>query len=241
LNAEEKKDKKLSDIVIKEFKIKDTLQEVIRKLNELVKDNNVEINLKEPKVHDATVAVPPEDEVDPFAEEPEDEIEKVESQEERKFTFEFINMPLPEVLKYICISSNMKFQIKDRKILISEPRMINHPPPLRFYPLTKQLAQSPKEFFEKLGLKINPKDYEVLPEYDLLMVQSEITFHRLIEETLATTLEHHFMMRKAEQLIESKKFSMAETLLNLIEKEIPKNKNLSLLKQKLIKGKALQK
>lgn len=89
-----------------------------------------------------------EAEDDPFAEPdalsdaPE---EVVSSGTDKKFNFDFENMPIGEIIRYICIAAGLKYKVDDHAVIIADHRVRIDEMVTRFYPVNSQVFSAIKD------------------------------------------------------------------------------------------------
>ncbi|MCH2205117.1 MAG: hypothetical protein MK132_04500 [Lentisphaerales bacterium] len=89
------------------------------------------------------------EEDDPFAD-PEDDIAEAAPMNavgntDKKFNFDFENMPINEIIRYICLAAGLKFKVDDHAVIIADPRVQIDEMVIRFYPVNSQVFAAIKD------------------------------------------------------------------------------------------------
>ena len=67
------------------------------------------------------------------------------STSDKKFNFDFENMPIGEIIRYICIAAGLKYKVDDHAVLIADPRVTIDEMVTRFYPVNSQVFSAIKD------------------------------------------------------------------------------------------------
>lgn len=64
---------------------------------------------------------------------------------DKKYNFDFENMPIGEIIRYICISSNLKYKVDPHAVIVADPRVQVDDMVTRFYPVNSQVFSAIQE------------------------------------------------------------------------------------------------
>ena len=171
------------------------------------------------------------DEEDPFAD-PGDSVEAAAPVDasgsvNKKFSFDFENMPIGEIIRFICISGGLKYKVDDHAVIIADPRVKIDEMVTRFYPVTSQVFSAikdnatgdggtdlvggiddvvgegegnVKEYLEAMGVQFPAgANVSYLPGVARLVVTNTITEQRRVQEII-----NQLQVEAAQIIIETK-------------------------------------
>ena len=246
-------------IIIPRFKQNTTsLEDVIEALREEARKQDPEklgLNIiYRPAENNAPVADAPVDPAggdgfgdDPFADDPFGGDEQpapdaggdiVAEGGQKSFNFDFENMPIGEIIRYICVASNLKYKVDANAVIVAHPSVQIDEMVTRFYPVNSSVFASLQEsapqgggndlvggiqdlgggedeqnvqsYLEAMGVQF-PAGAQVayLPGVSRLVVTNTVTEQRRIQEIL-----NQLQVEAAQVIIESKFVEVNQTSLD---------------------------
>lgn len=122
----------------------------------------------------------------PFGDKPQKEKGKV-------FNFDFENMPVGEIIRYLCLSANLKYKIENNAVIIADPKVAIHHLETKFYALSSNLIPNInsntkkdfKSYFESLGVQF-PAGTKVayIESASRLVVTNTAAEHKKVHEII---------------------------------------------------------
>lgn len=129
-------------IVIPKFKQNAKIQDVLKSLKELSAKHD-------PKKKGLTIIYRPNPD---------------KKDNEKTFNFDFENMPIGEIVRYICISSNLKFKVDKHAVIVADQNIQLEQMVTRFYPVRSKFMsiisdlkgdKKTRAYFESLGVNFS--------------------------------------------------------------------------------------
>jgi len=162
-------------LIIPRFKMeKETIKEVIGRLRDLARDvdpaqiginiifRELEASAKVESVLEEAGDDEFDAEVDDFGEEEDTAVADVEESAGGKtYDFDFENMPLGEIIRYICVGSGLKYKVESNAVVIADAQVVIDEMVTRFYPVSSSVFNVLKETGERAGGLIDDDSVDV--------------------------------------------------------------------------------